>query len=321
MVLVFAESLRGHLKKTAFEAVTYGKKTADQLGVPCVALTLGKVENAGDLGKYGASRVLNVADAFLDHFDSQAYTATIADAAKSLGANLVVLSHSSTGKSLAGRLAVRMNAGLISGANALPTTNGGKIHVKKTVFSGKAIAEYELTGAINVISVMGNAIRPEITGAPLSVESFSTTVSKGRIRVKSVRTQEGIVPLPEAEIVVSAGRGMKDPGNWGIIEDLAAVLGATTACSRPVADSHWRPHHEHVGQTGIAIRPNLYIAVGISGAIQHLAGVNNSKVIVVINKDAEAPFFKAADYGVVGDLFEVVPRLTEAIKKFKAAHG
>jgi len=154
-------------------------------------------------------------------------------------------------------------------------------------------------------------------GDVVSVETVSVSAAKGRIRVKSVKTQEGIVPLPEAEIVVSAGRGMKGPENWGMVEDLATTLGATTACSRPVADAHWRPHHEHVGQTGIAIRPNLYIAIGISGAIQHLAGVNNSKVIVVINKDAEAPFFKAADYGVVGDLFEVLPRLNEAFKKFK----
>jgi electron transfer flavoprotein alpha subunit len=166
---------------------------------------------------------------------------------------------------------------------------------------------------------MGNAVKPESTGSNASVESVSIGAAKGRIRVKSVKTQEGIVPLPEAEVVVSAGRGMKGPENWGMVEDLATTLGATTACSRPVADAHWRPHHEHVGQTGIAIRPNLYIAIGISGAIQHLAGVNNSKVIVVINKDTEAPFFKAADYGVVGDLFEVVPRLNEAFKKFKAA--
>jgi electron transfer flavoprotein alpha subunit len=190
--------------------------------------------------------------------------------------------------------------------------------VKKSVFSGKAIAEYEISSAVKVISLMGNAVKPEATGSAVAVETISVASSKGRIRVKSVKTQEGIVPLPEAEIVVSAGRGMKGPENWGMVEDLATTLGATTACSRPVADAHWRPHHEHVGQTGIAIRPNLYIAIGISGAIQHLAGVNNSKVIVVINKDAEAPFFKAADYGVVGDLFEVVPQLNEAFKKFKA---
>jgi electron transfer flavoprotein alpha subunit len=192
------------------------------------------------------------------------------------------------------------------------------LRVKKSVFSGKAIAEYEISSAVKVISLMGNAVKPEATGSAVAVETISVASSKGRIRVKSVKTQEGIVPLPEAEIVVSAGRGMKGPENWGMVEDLATTLGATTACSRPVADAHWRPHHEHVGQTGIAIRPNLYIAIGISGAIQHLAGVNNSKVIVVINKDAEAPFFKAADYGVVGDLFEVVPQLNEAFKKFKA---
>ena len=167
---------------------------------------------------------------------------------------------------------------------------------------------------------MGNAVKPEVSGNPVPVEAASVGTVAGRIRVKEVKTQEGRVPLPEAEIVVSAGRGMKDPSNWGIVEELAETLGATTACSRPVADSHWRPHNEHVGQTGIAIRPNLYIAIGISGAIQHLAGVNNSKVIVVINKDPEAPFFKAADYGVVGDLFEVVPRLNAAFKKFKAAN-
>jgi electron transfer flavoprotein alpha subunit len=167
---------------------------------------------------------------------------------------------------------------------------------------------------------MGNAVKPEESGAPVATENIAAPPVSGRIRVKEVKTQEGRVPLPEAEVVVSAGRGMKDASNWAIIEDLAETLSATTACSRPVADSHWRPHHEHVGQTGIAIRPNLYIAIGISGAIQHLAGVNNSKVIVVINKDPEAPFFKAADYGVVGDLFEIVPRLNEAFKRFKKAN-
>jgi electron transfer flavoprotein alpha subunit len=320
MVLVFAESPRGQFKKAAFEAVTYGKKTAEILGVPCVALTLGNVTDAGELGRYGASRVINIADASLDQVDSQAYTATIAAAAQNLGASVVILSHTSTGKAVAGRLAVRLNAGLVSGASSLPTANGGALRVKKGVFSGKAIAEFEISSAVKVISLLGNAVKPEQSGSAVATESLSVPVGKGRVRVKSVKTQEGIVPLPEAEIVVSAGRGMKDPSNWGIVEDLATTLGATTACSRPVADSDWRPHHEHVGQTGIAIRPNLYIAIGISGAIQHLAGVNNSKVIVVVNKDPEAPFFKAADYGVVGDLFEVVPRLNDAFKKFKASN-
>jgi len=192
------------------------------------------------------------------------------------------------------------------------------LRVRKPVFSGKAIAEYRMVSAVKVLALTGNVIRPEETGASVAVTPLTAVVPAGRIRVKSVKTQTGRVPLPEAEVVVSAGRGMKDPANWNIIEELAESLNATTACSRPVADTGWRPHHEHVGQTGIAIRPNLYIAVGISGAIQHLAGVNSSKVIVVINKDPEAPFFKAADYGVEGDLFEIVPKLTEAVRRFKA---
>jgi len=320
MVLVFAESPRGQFKKSAFEAVTYGKKVADALGTTCVALVLGTANEAGELGRYGASRVLHIADASFNHFDSQVCAAAIAEVAKQNGATVVILSHSSTGKSIAGRLSVRLDAGLVSGANSLPTAHGDALRVKKSVFSGKAIAEYEITSSSKIISLMGNAVKPEVVGSPVSVETVEVPAIKGRIRVKSVKTQEGIVPLPEAEVVVSAGRGMKGPENWGMVEDLATTLGATTACSRPVADAHWRPHHEHVGQTGIAIRPNLYIAIGISGAIQHLAGVNNSKVIVVINKDPEAPFFKAADYGVVGDLFEVVPLLNESFKKFKAGH-
>lgn len=314
-VLVYAESHAGHFKKAAFEAVTYGKKLADMLGVECCALTLGKVENGGILGEYGASKVFNVES--VGDFDSQTYAVTIFSIAQFSSASVVVLSNTSTGKSLAGRIAVRMNAGLVSGATALPTIEGGAFKVKKSVFSGKAIADYEITSGNKVISVMGNAIAPEKTGAAVAVQTLNIDIPASRVRVKALKTSEGIVPLPEAELVVSAGRGMKDPANWGIIEDLASALGATTACSRPVADAHWRPHYEHVGQTGVAIRPNLYIACGISGAIQHLAGVNNSKVIVVINNDPEAPFFKAADYGVVGDLFQVVPKLTEAIKKYK----
>jgi len=321
MVLVFAEAPRGHFKKVAFEAVTYGKKVADLLGTSCVAVTLGTAATgAEELGRYGASRVLQLADAQLDHGDSQSYSNALAEIAQQNKATVIILSHTSTGKSIAGRLSVRLDAGLVSGVNSLPTVEGHSLRVKKSVFSGKAVAEYDIHSAIKIISLVGNAVRPESDGQPATVEKTTVHIGPGRIRVKDVKTLEGIVPLPEAEIVVSAGRGLKGPENWGIVEDLAATLGATTACSRPVADSHWRPHHEHVGQTGIAIRPNLYIAIGISGAIQHLAGVNNSKKIVVINKDPEAPFFKAADYGVVGDLFEIVPRLNEAIKQFKAAN-
>lgn len=320
MVLVFTESPRGQFKKTAYEAVTYGKKTADLLGVGCKAVVLGSTAtNAGELGKYGAESVLHVSDPALDVVDGQVYAAVLADLALREGATVLILSHTSTGKAVAGRLAIRLNAGHVSGVNALPELNGGTLLVKKSVFSGKAIATYAIDSTVKVISLMGNAVKPENVGSEAQVQQVDVAVPASRIRLKDVKTQEGIVPLPEAECVVSGGRGLKDPANWGIVEDLAKALGATTACSRPVADSGWRPHHEHVGQTGIAIRPTLYIAIGISGAIQHLAGVNNSKVIVVINKDPEAPFFKAADYGVQGDLFEVVPKLTEAVKKFKAA--
>jgi electron transfer flavoprotein alpha subunit len=317
MVLVFAESPNGQIKKTAQEAVTFGAKAAASMGTDCVALTLGtQVADAGSLGVFGAKRVLNVPNASLNQLDSSVTAKVIADIAKQLGAQLVVFSHTSTGKSVAGRVAVRLDAGIVSGVNTLPSIAGG-FSVSKSVYSGKAIATYQVSSAIKVVTLMGNAIKPESMGSAVNVETAQVDVATARIRVKETKTQTGIVPLPEAEIVVSAGRGMKDPGNWGIVEELAQVLGATTACSRPVADTGWRPHHEHVGQTGIAIRPNLYIAIGISGAIQHLAGVNNSKTIVVINKDPEAPFFKAADYGIVGDLFEIVPKLTAAIKQLK----
>ena len=317
MVLVFVETQNGTFKKAATELVTYAYKTAQVLGTECAALVLGSAEGAEELGRYGAQKILHVADASLDQFDSQVYTAVIANVADQVGADTIILSHTSTGKSLLGRLAVRLEAGSVSGVNAVPT-NDGSFKVKKGVFSGKAIAEYEIKASRRVLSLMGNSIQPEELGGAVAVEAAGVEVPAANVTVKEVKRIEGLTPLPEAELVVSAGRGMKGPENWSIIEELAASIGATTACSRPVADADWRPHHEHVGQTGVAIRPNLYIAIGISGAIQHLAGVNNSKTIVVINKDPEAPFFKAADYGVVADLFDVVPNLTEAFKKFNS---
>ena len=213
-----------------------------------------------------------------------------------------------------------MKAGLVAGATSLPTTDGG-FTCSVNVFSGKAFGNVNVQTEKKIISLLPNSIQPEVSGAACLVEDFNGNAGESRVKVLSTKKPEGEIPLPEAELVVSAGRGMKGPENWGIVEDLAKVLGAATACSRPVADIGWRPHHEHVGQTGVAIRPNLYIAAGISGAIQHLAGVNGSKVIVAINTDAEAPFFKAADYGVLGDVFEVLPRLTEALKKFKASNN
>lgn len=320
MVLVYAESPKGEFKKSAFETVTYGHKVAQAMGTECVALTLGDAANADQLGKYGASKVYQITDGALGQFDSQVYTAAIAGAVGQVGAEVVIVNHSSAGKSLLGRLAARLNAGSVSGVNSIPTVDGG-FKIKKNVFSGKAIAEYEIKSPIKVLSLMGNSFPVVDTGAAAAVEPLTVELPAARVQVKEVKTVDGIVPLPEAELVVSAGRGMKGPENWGMIEDLAGLIGATTACSRPVADTGWRPHHEHVGQTGVAIRPNLYIAIGISGAIQHLAGVNSSKVIVVVNKDPEAPFFKAADYGICGDLFEVVPRLIESVKKFKAENN
>ncbi len=313
-VLVFTESLSGSIKKAAIEAVTYGSLTAQSLGTECIALTIGTAEGAANLGQYGAAKVYNV-DAS-DDFDAQVYAQIIAEAAEQLSADVVVFAHSSSGKSLAGRVAVRMKAGIVSSVISIP--EGAQFAVKKGVFSGKGFATYEISAAKKVLTIAGNTFPPKVVASNVAVEPLSVTVAASKIKVLSKSTVDGIVPLPEAELVVSAGRGMKGPENWGIIEEMAGILGATTACSRPVADVDWRPHHEHVGQTGVAIRPTLYIAIGISGAIQHLAGVNQSKVIVVINKDPEAPFFKAADYGVVGDLFDVVPRLNQALKQFKA---
>ncbi len=318
-VLVLAENPKGVFKKPAFEAVHYGHLTAKALGTECIALVLGPVDNPAQLGEYGASKVIHLGDGSYDSYDAQRYLAAISQVAAQTSAQVVVLNHSSTGKSLIGGLAVKLNAGTVSGVNSVPSTDGG-FSVKKNVFAGKAIAEVNINSDNKVISLMGNSIPPEQVGEAAPVESLTVDLPEAKTTVTGQNTVDGIVPLPEAELVVSAGRGMKGPENWGIIEDLANTLGATTACSRPVADTGWRPHHEHVGQTGVAIRPNLYIAAGISGAIQHLAGVNSSKTIVVINKDPEAPFFKAADYGVCADLFDVVPALNEAIKKFKASN-
>jgi electron transfer flavoprotein alpha subunit len=313
MILIIAEPVNGSLNKGNFELATFAKITADKMGSHVEALIIGECNNAGDLGKYGVRKVTVVTGQ--NDFDSQAHGRLIADTAIASGAKVVVLRHSANGKSLVGRLAIRLNADCVSGVNAVPDLSNG-FTVTKSVYSGKAIASYQLNSDVKVLSLMGNAVQPQEVGGECGVNTIASNISSN-INVIERKVQSGTVPLPEAEKVVSAGRGMKGPENWGIVEELATELGATTACSRPVADTGWRPHHEHVGQTGVAIRPNLYIAIGISGAIQHLAGVNNSKVIVVINKDPEAPFFKAADYGIVGDLFDVVPKFTEALRKFK----
>jgi electron transfer flavoprotein alpha subunit len=313
MVLVYVNSASG-LSKSTFEAVTYGKKLGDQV----IVVTNGNASNdaLATLGEYGASKV--IVDRSVDGEDAQQLTRLIASVAQANGASTIVFSHDLIGKAVAPRLSVRLNAGLVSGAVALPEGNGT---IKVNVFSGKAMGLVKVNSSTRIISLLPNSIQPEKSGSACGVEETSGNAGAAAIKVISTKKPEGEIPLPEAELVVSAGRGLKGPENWGMIEDLAKSLGAATACSRPVADIGWRPHHEHVGQTGVAIRPNLYIAVGISGAIQHLAGVNGSKVIVVVNTDAEAPFFKAADYGVIGDAFDVIPKLTEAINKFKAGHN
>ncbi len=317
-VLAFAESIEGRCKKVAFEAISYAHQAAEILGTTCHALTIGSPENGAELGLYGAAEIRNVPLDELSFFDATIYADIIAQTARDLGCDTIVLSHTSTGKSMAGMLAVQLEGGLVSAVSSLPSIESG-FQVDRMVFSGKAIATYEIKAPIRVLSIMPNAFSPEVIGEPGTIVENARSIPKPTLTQVEVTKQSGSVPLPEAELVVSGGRGFKGPENWGILEELAKVLGAGTACSRPVADSGWRPHHEHVGQTGVAIAPNLYVAIGISGAIQHLGGVNNSKTIVVINKDPEAPFFKAADYGVVGDLFDVVPRLTEAIRRHKSS--
>jgi len=319
-VLVFAESANGKIKKAGFEGVSYAKNTADKLGASVTAIIFGNVESSeiAELGAYGAAKVLHVKGAEFDNFESLPYTDAIAQAAEKENAKVIVFPFDSSGKAIAPRLSAKLKAGLVSGALSYPDASAG-FKVKKNVFSGKAIAEVEITTDKKIIAFTPNSVGLTKSEGTAAVEEFSPSVRSSRVKQVDVKKQEGEIPLTEAEVIVSAGRGLKGPENWGMVEELAKALSAATACSRPVADAHWRPHHEHVGQTGIAVRPNLYIAIGISGAIQHLAGVNQSKVIVVINKDAEAPFFKAADYGVVGDAFEVLPRLIESVKKFKAA--
>jgi len=309
-VLVYIDTLNGSVAKNALEAVNYGSKIGDTTVVTNGAIAEGEL---AALGNVGAKKVL--VNRAVTTNDASQITKLVAAAAEAEGANTIVFSQDLTGRAVAPRLSARLKAGLASGAIDLPAADGS---VKVNVFSGKAFGNVTFNSDKKIIALTPNSIQVEVTGGSAAVEEFNADTGVSSLTVKDVQKQEGDVLLPEAELVVSAGRGLKGPENWGIVEDLAKALGAATACSRPVADIGWRPHHEHVGQTGVAIRPNLYIAAGISGAIQHLAGVNGSKVIVVINTDPEAPFFKAADYGVVGDAFEVLPKLKEEIEKFKA---
>ncbi len=319
-VLVLVEGFNGEIKKSSLEAASYGSQVANALGTTATALAIGEVhdEALAKLGEQGISRVLYDNDPRLNNFVTEAYVKVIAKAASQENSKVIIFSNTNIGAAVGARLAIRLNASLATNVTQLPKINGSSFTVTRGVFSGKAFADVELTSDVKIIAVKKNSTEITNQGGTATVEKFSADLTDADFAAAPKETimqdTDGGVLLPEAEIVVSGGRGLKGPENWHLIEELAKELGAATACSKPVADIGWRPHHEHVGQTGITVSPNLYIAVGISGAIQHLAGVNSSKVIVVINKDPEAPFFKAADYGIVGDALEVVPKLIEAAK-------
>lgn len=315
-VLVYADSSEGKIPNSSYEAVYYAGKVAEATGTEAIALTVGELDSdmLEGLGNYGVSKVYSVNGDQIKNFDSEVYTRIVAEAINSSGADIIVFPHGYVSKSVGPRLSAQFKTAMVVGIIDYPKTDDG-FSVKKTVYSGKAFAYVSITSEMKILAVQPNTFSPQKSGNTATVETLSVEVGSGKVNVLEVNKETDKVPLTEAGIVVSAGRGLKAPENWTMIEEMADLLNAATACSKPVADVGWRPHAEHVGQTGLTVRPNLYFAIGISGAIQHLAGVNGSKVIVAVNTDAEAPIFKAADYGIVGDAFEVVPKLIEAIKK------
>ena len=310
-ILVYIENTEGKLKKGAFEAASYASGLASQLGTTAFGVSVGTVseEELKKVGQYGIAEVLQVAGENVNHQD---VATAIASVAKEKESSSIILSNTWMGKGVGPRLAIKLGAGIVTEVVDLPNGNV----VKKKAFSGKAFANISMSKSINVLAVSPNAYGLKENAVSTSIAAAGSA-GGSNLKHESYNRDTSKLSLTDAELVVSAGRGLKGPENWGMIEELAETLGAATACSKPVSDADWRPHHEHVGQTGIAIAPNLYIAVGISGAIQHLAGVSSSKKIVVINTDPEAPFFKAADYGIVGDAFEVIPKLTESIRRAK----
>lgn len=320
-VLVYTESEEGKFKKTALEVASYAKGVADKLGTEVTAVTI-NAQDISELGQYGVDKVLKVGDQKLQQFNAAAYADAIAQAVQKEGAKVVILSQSANAKYIAPLLTVALEAGYASNVVALPEETE-PLKVKRTAFTNKAFNITAFTTDIKIIGLSKNAYGLKENSASVSEEEFAPDLKESdfNVEVVSVDKTTNKVTIADAEIVVSGGRGMKGPENWKMIEDLAEVLGAATACSKPVSDMGWRPHSEHVGQTGKPVAANLYVAVGISGAIQHLAGINASKTKLVINNDPEAPFFKAADYGIVGDAFEIVPRLTEKLKEFKASNA
>jgi electron transfer flavoprotein alpha subunit len=320
-ILVFAEQIEGSFKKSAFEAVSYASEIAKLNNGTVTAVVPGNVddEKLSELAKYGAHKIVSVKHDQLTGFNSESYAKVVCNIATSENSSLVIISNTYSGKSVAPRIAAKLKAAIASGVITMPNTTNGFV-VRRSVFSGKAFADINLTTAVKVLAITPNTFNITENSQPVNIVQVEAGLADADFMTKSLEINRvtGKIPLTEAEIVISGGRGLKGPENWHLVEDLANTLGAATACSKPVSDMHWRPHSEHVGQTGITIKPNLYIAIGISGAIQHLAGVSSSKVIVAINKDAEAPFFKAADYGIVGDAFEIMPKIIEAAKAFKA---
>lgn len=320
-ILIYAESAEGKIKKVAFELASYAKKIATSMGTTVTAVTINNSDNSA-LAAYGVDKVLNVSNDKLNNFSAKAYADVIAQAAKKEGTQIVLVSSSTDSLYLAPLVAVTLEAGYASNVVALPVSTS-PFQVKRTAFSNKAFNITEISTPVKVLGIAKNSFGLVEDAVSMTEEAFAPSLNDADfgIKVENIEKVSGKVTIADAEIVVSAGRGMKGPEHWGMIEELASVLGAATACSKPVSDIGWRPHSEHVGQTGKPVASNLYIAVGISGAIQHIAGINSSKVKVVINTDPEAPFFKVADYGVVGDAFTVVPQLIEKLKAFKASNS
>ena len=318
-VLVYTESEKGNFKKIALEVASYAKAVANQMGTTVTAITI-NANDTSELGKYGVDKVLKVSNPSLDTFNAKTYANVIKQAAEKEGTKVVVVSSSADSKYLAPLLAVDLHAGYASNVVEAPTS-ASPFTVKRTAFTNKAFNFTTIDTDVKIVGVSNNSFGLVENSGSASAEDFSPSVLDNGVHVDSIDKATNTVSIADAEIVVSAGRGLKGPENWGMVEELASVLGAATACSKPVSDLGWRPHSEHVGQTGKPVAANLYIAIGISGAIQHLAGINASKVKVVINTDPEAPFFKAADYGVVGDAFDVVPKLIEKLKEFKAQNA
>ncbi|MEE4199063.1 MAG: electron transfer flavoprotein subunit alpha/FixB family protein [Bacteroidales bacterium] len=318
-VLVFTENWDGKFKKLSFELVSYASKVAEMLNTQTVALSIGNVEEEElkKLGNYGAGKVVSVQEDQLNVLDNQAYTSVIAQVAEKEEAQVIVIAHNNTGKALAPRLSVRLKAGLGSAVAKLPaSTEPFTIH--KKVFSGKAFAQMVIKSDCKIVTLAQNSFELIENPKDVTLEQFDARIGEVHTTVKDVQKQAGQLLLTDAEIVVSGGRGMKSAENWQPLVELAEALGGATACSRPVSDEGWRPHEEHTGQTGKIIAPNLYVAVGISGAIQHLAGVSGSKCLVALNNDKDAPIFEAADYGIVGDALKVLPEFIAAVKEAKA---